>query len=85
MLIVGAMAVIRHAGWHGIKRAWLLQLLAKRATKVAAVAPADKTARMVWTLMASGERYKEPALDQRSNTLPLQPAERWSTRNHLPT
>jgi transposase len=62
MLVVGAMAVIRHAERHGTKRAWLRQLLARRATKVAAVALANKTARMVWALMTSGERYREPAL-----------------------
>jgi len=61
MLVVGAMAVIRHAQRHGTKRAWLLQLLARRATKVAAVALANKTARMVWALMTSGDRYREPA------------------------
>ena len=61
MLVVGAMAVIRHAERHGTKRAWLLALLARRATKVAAVALANKTARMVWALMTSGERYREPA------------------------
>lgn len=60
MLVVGAMAVIRHAERHGTKRAWLIQLLARRATKVAAVALANKTARMVWALMTSGERYREP-------------------------
>ena len=62
MLVVGAMAVIRHAERHGTKRAWLLQLLARRATKVAAVALANKTARMVWALMTSGERYREPTV-----------------------
>jgi transposase len=62
MLVVGAMAVIRHAQRHGSKRAWLLQLLARRATKVAAVALANKTARTIWALMTSGERYKEPVL-----------------------
>ncbi len=62
MLVVGAMAVIRHAQRHGTKRAWLLQLLARRAPKVAAVALANKTARMVWALMMSGERYREPAV-----------------------
>lgn len=60
MLVVGAMAVIRHAERHGTKRAWLLQLLARRATKVAAVALANKTARIIWALMTSGERYREP-------------------------
>jgi transposase len=64
MLVVGAMAVIRHAQRHGTKRAWLLQLLARRATKVAAVALANKTARMVWALMTSGERYREPTVVQ---------------------
>ena len=62
MLVVGAMAVIRHAQRHGTKRAWLLQLLVRRATKVAAVALANKTARMVWALMTSGERYREPVV-----------------------
>lgn len=62
MLVVGSMAVIRHAKRHGTKRAWLIQLLSRRATKVAAVALANKTARMVWALMTSGERYREPTV-----------------------
>jgi transposase len=60
MLVVGAMAVIRYAQRHGTKRPWLVQLLARRPTKVAAVALANKNARMVWALMTSGERYREP-------------------------
>jgi transposase len=60
MLVVGAMAVIRHAQRHGTKRAWVLQLMARRTTKVAAVALANKTARTVWALMATGEAYREP-------------------------
>src|SRR3546814_8355027 len=48
MLVVGAMAVIRHAERHGSKRAWLIELMKRRAKKVAAVALANKTARMVW-------------------------------------
>ncbi|EGP10305.1 hypothetical protein CSIRO_0082 [Bradyrhizobiaceae bacterium SG-6C] len=31
-------------------------------TKVAAVALANKAARMVWALMTSGERYREPEI-----------------------
>src|SRR5690606_2347571 len=60
MLVVGAMAVIRYAERHGTKRPWLVQLLARRPAKVAAVALANKNARMVWALMTSGERYREP-------------------------
>ena len=60
MLVVGAMAVIRHAERHGTKRPWLIELMKRRAKKVAAVALANKTARMVWALMTSGEHYREP-------------------------
>jgi transposase len=59
MLVVGAMAVI-YAERHGTKRPWLVQLFARRPAKVAAVALANKNARMVWALMTSGERYREP-------------------------
>jgi transposase len=62
MLVVGAMAVIRHVERHGTKRRWLIQLLARRAKKVAAVALADKTARTIWALMTNGERYREPTV-----------------------
>ena len=47
MLVIGAMAVIRHVERHGTKRARLIQLLARRAKKVAAVALANKTARTI--------------------------------------
>ena len=62
LLVVGAMAVIRYAERHGTKRPWLVQLMARRTTKVAAVALANKTARMIWAIMTSGETYREPAL-----------------------
>jgi transposase len=39
---------------------WLTALLARRPTKVAVIALANKIARMAWAMMAKGERYKEP-------------------------
>ncbi len=39
-----------------------MQLLARRAPKVAAVALANKNARTVWALMTNGERYREPVI-----------------------
>lgn len=60
MLIVGAMAVIRYAERNGARRPWLVQLLARRKAKVAAVALANKNARIIWAMMNSGERYREP-------------------------
>jgi len=60
MLIVGAMAVVRHAERNAARRPWLVQMLGRRKPKVVAVALANKTARTIWAMMISGERYREP-------------------------
>ena len=58
LFVAGALAVIR---LHGTKhRPWLTALLARRPTKVAAIALANKLARMAWAMMAKGERYRQP-------------------------
>ena len=61
LFTAGALAVIRYAKIHGTQhRPWLTALLARRPTKVAAIALASKLARMAWAMMARNEGYKEP-------------------------
>ena len=61
LFCAGALAVIRYAQKHGTNhRPWLASLLARRPTKVAAIALANKLARMAWAIMAKGESYREP-------------------------
>ena len=59
LLFVGAMSVVRFAK-PGSKSAsaWLLQLLERKPRKVAAVALANKMARIIWAMMARGETYR---------------------------
>lgn len=59
MLFAGAMAVIRRA-MQSTRRTWLARLLDRRKPKVAAMALANKNARIAWAMMMSGDRYHEP-------------------------
>jgi len=61
LLVSGAMAVIQRAK-PGRGSPWLLGLLARKPRKLAAVALANKTARIAWAVMLHGEAYRRPAM-----------------------
>lgn len=61
LLVVGATAVVRtvrHGSAKGHAHAWLRGVLQRRPAKVAAVALANKMARIVWAMMTRGEAYR---------------------------
>jgi len=61
LFTAGALAVIQYVKVHGARhRPWLTRLLERRPVKVAAIALANKIARMAWAMMAKGEAYREP-------------------------
>ncbi len=58
LLVVGATSVIQQVRkGRGQPFPWLTALAQRKAPKLAAVALANKTARIAWKLMVSGERY----------------------------
>jgi transposase len=71
LLVLGATAVIQHARPPApsagkpptappAASSWLLNLLGRKPRKLAAVALANKTARIVWAMMKRGEIYRAP-------------------------
>jgi transposase len=68
LLVLGATAVIQQAKAgraappvQARGRPWLMRLLARKSKKLAAVALANKTARIIWAMLVSGEIYRRPA------------------------
>jgi len=59
-LVAGATALVQHARAGRGKSAspWLKALVARKPPKLAAVALANKTARIAWKLMVTGQRYQ---------------------------
>jgi transposase len=58
LLVAGATAVIRQARLaRGTHSRWLLALLRRKPPKLAAVALANKVARIAWKLMVTGDNY----------------------------
>ena len=60
LLVVGATDVLRVVRNDAQARPWLKTLLARRPFKVAAVAQANKTARIIWALLNKGGIYRRP-------------------------
>lgn len=60
LLIHGARAVIRASGGKADADRWLAQLTTRRNKNVAAVALANKNARIIWALLAKDRTYQAP-------------------------
>ena len=57
VLVAGATSVIQQGQRNGRMLPWLAELLKRKSRKLAAVALANKIARIAWKLMSSGETY----------------------------
>jgi transposase len=60
LLVIGATSVLRIVRNDARARSWLTALLARRPFKVAAVALANKMARIIWALLNRGGIYRRP-------------------------
>ena len=58
LLIHGARSVIYHAAKKSGASSWVSAIVARRNKNVAAVALANKSARIVWALLACDRRYE---------------------------
>jgi len=62
LLIVGATSVVKQAK-RGRGSRWLIALLKRKSAKLAAVALANKIARIAWKLMTTGQSYDSARID----------------------
>src|SRR6478672_10879050 len=60
---MGATSVVKQAKAKGRGPRWLIELLKRKTPKLAAVALANKMARIAWKLMTTGEKYESARLD----------------------
>jgi transposase len=61
LLIIGSSAVVLHAARRGApKGSWLEQMMARKPRMLVTVALANKTARIVWAVLAKQEDYRAP-------------------------
>ena len=63
LLVAGAMSIIIRAKLDGFTRhPWLVRLLERKPTKVAAIALANKIGRMIWALLMKGGKFNPDRL-----------------------
>ena len=63
LLVVGATSIIRRASDNASATgAWVRSLMERKPNRVVTVAIANKTARIVWAVLARGEIYRAPAM-----------------------
>ena len=60
LFVLGAISIVRTARTRPDKYPWVTELLGRRPAKVAAVALANKMARVAWAVLAKGESYRAP-------------------------
>lgn len=62
LLIIGSSAVVLQASKRGaVPGSWLAQMMARKPRMLVTVALANKTARIVWAVLARNEVYRAPA------------------------
>jgi len=61
-LVVGSTSLLHRVRQRGTGSPWLIDLLKRKPPKLAAVAMANKNARIAWKLMVSGEQPSWPAI-----------------------
>ena len=63
LLVNGVTAVMRRIRTaEGATAIWIRRLLDRKPPRLATVAIANKTARIVWAVMLRGEEYRRPAM-----------------------
>lgn len=81
LLIHGARAALRVASRHSDRRSqWALKLMRKSGPNLAAVALANKNARVLWKLLSSGEQFHPQPADPQAER--AQAAHCWASETH---
>jgi transposase len=61
LLVVASCSLIRYARSRAPQASWLMRLLGRRPAKVAAVAMANKTARIIWAVLVEERPFRKEA------------------------